>query len=294
MMDVVDLKCLVSAKSLLDAGEDPNVIYECGRAPLHRAIQLRDPFMTHLLLSHGADPRLRVQLRYPLWENTTPLHMAVHMHDDDIVQQLIAFGANVHEVNSYDEMALHLAVYGRNIDMARILLRAGADSAQPLGTVLRDSLYLAIEDGNLEMVDLLFEEGSAFSSPYEEGGQPSALGELQRFITAGQPDVYEAMKAKVDWIETVRLKAIHSDFQYFHASLVVGKVPPLAQLLPLLQDGAEGMFKEWAMISRSYYAMFYHGESQDRRMTDASGPISEKLAEYLLFPSVSRAFLRAF
>lgn len=87
------------AAMLLNAGADPNARTDDGQTPLHSFVAVGDPKLVRLLLEHGAKPNIADH------DGNTPLH--------DLVKQ---FGTQDEDIA---------------IDVAELLLRAGADSSLP-------------------------------------------------------------------------------------------------------------------------------------------------------------------
>lgn len=291
----VDENDFERVKSFLISGDNPNVLDRwSGIRPIQRCVELRNLPMARLLLENGAMPNMQSYPPFPAWTISIPLITAVQMQNLDMADLLLAFGADVHASDYYEDMSIHIAVSCGNIDLVRLLLHAGADSSEPkMSNEMRDALFIAVENGNLEMVDLLYEEGSAVSSIFDKIGG-NALDELELNISLGFPDVYAVMKSKVNWIEMVREQSFQGNYKYFYNEFSRGIIPPIAQLVPLLPEGGIQEIQSWAKMEISCYALFYHGEcnSELRRLTDAPGPISEKICEYLIFPSKTRAYIR--
>src|SRR5579871_5322597 len=60
-------------------------------------------------------------------DGTTPLHWAVQEERQDIVQALLAAGANVNAKNRYGSTPLVLAATGGNAQLTKLLIKSGAD-----------------------------------------------------------------------------------------------------------------------------------------------------------------------
>ena len=62
------------------------------------------------------------------YTGVTPLWLAVRYNDNELVEQLLAARAKVnHQCGMLQMTPLHMAAYNHNIDVVRLLLRAGAD-----------------------------------------------------------------------------------------------------------------------------------------------------------------------
>lgn len=118
-----------SARTLLDAGADPNSQDKYGRTPLHDAAFFAQIATVKMLLGAGADPNTLAG------RGGTPLHFAVRYNKylgdngnsrkNPVVRILIDAGATVDARTAEGRTPLHDAAY--NIQLANSLLEAGAD-----------------------------------------------------------------------------------------------------------------------------------------------------------------------
>lgn len=92
---------------------------------LHKACEWYRSDLVDWLLAHGADPNAKTFLT-----EETPLHWSCKFHGDaGIVKRLIQGGANINDVDEKGWTALHFAVYSENDpEITAILLAAGADT----------------------------------------------------------------------------------------------------------------------------------------------------------------------
>ena len=99
-----------------------------------------------------------------LWGNTTPLGIAASKGDKEIVELLIKSGAPVnavtHRPNQGSITALCNAVWANHYEVAEILCKAGADCNMTGGRRYRTLLDYALENSDLEMIDLLVIHGA--------------------------------------------------------------------------------------------------------------------------------------
>jgi ankyrin repeat protein len=107
--------------------------------------------VVHVLVDHGAD----VNKRYGT-EGHTVLHYAKNA---EVVQALVDRGADVHACNCYEQTPLHAHEWvDGDIDIARVLLKAGADPNKK-DWFNRSAMYGRYRDDNNPYTRLLMEYG---------------------------------------------------------------------------------------------------------------------------------------
>jgi ankyrin repeat protein len=116
-----------TVRALLAAGADVNKATRSGETALRQAVAGRDTAMVKLLLEAGAKPG-GGGTKSPMSE----LMMAAGEGDNDIMQMLIAAGADVNEQRGDGMTPLHHAVTFGHAETVKLLLDAGAS------TTLRD------------------------------------------------------------------------------------------------------------------------------------------------------------
>ena len=91
----------------------------------------------------------------------TPLGMATHFGNEDIVRFLLEKGAdpNTHSQNGYNVYPLHAAVGSGFDGISKMLIEAGAE-VNVLQTSRTTPLHLAAQTGNIELLILLLENGA--------------------------------------------------------------------------------------------------------------------------------------
>ena len=106
----------------------------------------------------------------------SPLHLAAHFGHADLVDLLVARGAQVAAVskNGTTNMPLHAALAGGKEDAAGRLLRHGADP-NAAGAAGWRPLHLAAANGLREAVSLLLDRGADPNVANDEGRTPLAL-----------------------------------------------------------------------------------------------------------------------
>ena len=105
------------------------------------------------------DPSVKIICRREACTGDTPLHHAVRFGRTDVVQLLIARGANSNIGNDEGQTALHLAAERGDQTMVRSLLEAGAcsETYDNFGAV---ALHLAAAYGHTATVALLLDMGA--------------------------------------------------------------------------------------------------------------------------------------
>jgi len=121
----------------------------------------------------------------------TPFVLAVHSGHKEIVELLIAEGADVNLKDQFDSTPLHEAVTGGHKDIAELLIANGADvnaKNDNDGTPLRD----AAEGGHKEIAELLIAEGADVNAKGGiAGGTP-----LHGAVTFSHKEIVELLIAK--------------------------------------------------------------------------------------------------
>ena len=121
--------------------------------PLVEAVKNADAEALRALLAQ------RVDVNTPEVDGTTALHWAAHRDDVDVAGLLIRAGANVGAANRYGVMPLSLACRNGNPAMVELLLKAGADpnTASPEGET---ALMTAARTGTVGAVKALLAHGA--------------------------------------------------------------------------------------------------------------------------------------
>ena len=121
-------------------------------SPLHFALYMKDEAKARSLIEGGADVSRRTS------QGTTPLSRAVDAGFKDIVELLIAKGADVNAKDNWNWTPLHSAVYGHK-DIVELLITEGANVNARDGAS-RTPLFYAKDEGNSEIVELLRKHGA--------------------------------------------------------------------------------------------------------------------------------------
>ena len=135
--------------SLKKYGGIINVKDKYGYTPLHYASMYDNDVVVKSLLEYGADFSVRCFVN-----KLSPLHLAAERDDPDIIDILIAAGAEVNCVDRYGATPLHYAACEGIADVTEALLRNGADInvADELG---KNPLSVALKMGDIEVSQLL-------------------------------------------------------------------------------------------------------------------------------------------
>nr|XP_967473.3 PREDICTED: putative ankyrin repeat protein RF_0381 [Tribolium castaneum] len=183
LMIAINAKKIDVIEYLIENGAEVNYTTRGECAPLHYAIYIKCPLdIVKLLVNKDADVNLLVRYDYCL-ENIkyTPISVSIMKNYFEATKLLISSGADMCLKNSDGTTALTLAqkysqtetldyyftplgyaIFTKKIDQARKLLEDGADVCNK-GASKKTPLVLAVEQGNLEAVKLLFEFRAALT-----------------------------------------------------------------------------------------------------------------------------------
>jgi len=158
------------AKTLLDAGADPNAVGNYGRTPLVTAIYEDDIEGVRLLLKRGANVNLKPQRK----DYESPLSAAATIKKSD----------TIHSAKSGGAATLGLTVELRNPEIFKLILEAGADPNEPgvLGKtpLIRLAWQRDVPDEILiSLMEVLLKAGASVDHQ-EENGSTALLGAVLR------------------------------------------------------------------------------------------------------------------
>ena len=110
---------------LLDHGADINAVGIDGYSPLSAATEENKLPIVDLLLCRGADPNF-ASTSLSGAEGQTALHKAVQGEYVDVVERLLAGGANVNKVDKLGLAPLHFAAAKNYLKIVKLLVKNGA------------------------------------------------------------------------------------------------------------------------------------------------------------------------
>jgi ankyrin repeat protein len=121
-----------------------------GFTALHLAAFFAQPDVVAILLDRGADPRAIARNL----SRVTPLHSAAAGRNLEVARLLLRHDVDVNARQQGGWTALHAAALHGDADLARLLIGRGA-SANAVGDDGKSALELAIEKGHVEIVEIL-------------------------------------------------------------------------------------------------------------------------------------------
>ncbi|EFA11989.1 Tankyrase-like Protein [Tribolium castaneum] len=181
LMVAINAKKIDVIEYLIENGAEVNYksSFEC--APLHYAIYKKCPLdIVKLFINNNADVNLLARYSYFEIMKFTPISVSIKQNYFEAAKLLISSGADMCLKNSDGTTAVTLAqkhhteildyyftplgyaIFTKRIGQARKLLEDGADVYNK-GASNKTPLVLAVEQGNLEAVKLLFEFGAALT-----------------------------------------------------------------------------------------------------------------------------------
>ena len=188
---------------LLAAGADPNAALLSGETPLMEAARRGNLDTVHVLLSAKANPNAKEANA-----GQTALMWAITQRQSAVVEELLRGGADVRLGSKNGFSPLMFAAQKDDTDIARILLKAGADVNETQPKWALTPLIIAAAMGHTKTVELLLDNGAnpnaidsrGYSSLHlvvrdsDYGIDPKGKDEIVKIVTAllahgAKPDV---------------------------------------------------------------------------------------------------------
>uniref|UniRef100_A0A670K541 Ankyrin-1 n=1 Tax=Podarcis muralis TaxID=64176 RepID=A0A670K541_PODMU len=230
-------------KLLLESGADPNLSTTAGHTPLHITAreghldcacalldkQASQTVMTKDLPLHvaskygkgGCRPRCCLStMTKPNQRGKnglTPLHVAVHHNNLDIVKVLLPKGASPHSVAWNGYTPLHIAARQNQMEVASSLLQYGA-SANAESTQAVTPLHLAAQEGHSDMVALLLSKQANGNFGSKSGLTPLHLVAQEGHVQVA--DVLLRAGVRVDATTRMGYTPLHVASHYGNIKLV--------------------------------------------------------------------------
>lgn len=114
-----------SIKTLISEHNNPNIADQYGSTILHKAVEENSQDLVEFLLKTQADPNISDRA-----EGITPVFIAIHSDNSDIVELLHAHGADLNYMSTEGLTPLYVAMLQENHEMVQKLIELGADPKQ--------------------------------------------------------------------------------------------------------------------------------------------------------------------
>jgi ankyrin repeat protein len=161
---------LDAVQFLLEKGANLDSVNNNNVSALAAAVYSGDPSSVKFLLDRGCKPT-QIRNLFGAAENS-PLVVAAQMGEAEIVDLLLAHGADVNAVDAnFAGHALNYALLAQKPDIARRLIEAGADlkQASPIGMTPPVVLATYSETGDLSVAKLMLERGADMKTATQTG-----------------------------------------------------------------------------------------------------------------------------
>lgn len=196
---------------LIKSKADLNAKDESGQTPLMGS----SPAIHIILLKAGADPNI------PGYDVNTALHYACYYGWVDVVQQLIACGADVNACNKNEQTPLWLTCTDSSaslihaIEIAKILLAASASSNAISKIGARSPFHEAIRTKRFQLVALLLENCADVMLPAANNYFP-----LHMAATLPETDILELL---IPCYENIDIRGTAHDNTAFLQAIIAGQ-----------------------------------------------------------------------
>lgn len=168
----IQARAIELARLVLEQGARVDRVDEQGLGVMHEAVLSGSVPIVELLASFGAEVNLDTLDRGD--GQRTPLHLASEQGDTEMVDALLALGADPSILNWRSESALHVAIFHKNQQLVPALVTAGAsiDLERHDG---KTPLHLAADRRQVGALAYLLRAGAEVDPRDEEGWTPLAI-----------------------------------------------------------------------------------------------------------------------
>jgi len=186
-----------------------------------------------------------VDVNEPQIDGTTALHWAVQRDELDLAQLLVDAGANPDVVNRTDAKPLQLAALNGSAHMLRLLLEAGAEVNAPQTISADTALMIAARTGKADAVNVLLEYGANINAQESWGGTTA----LMWAVNENQLEVMQLLLANGADVNQVSLFVAPDTGRGFEGSTLRGRQPEetgpvqgaTGEFTPLIFAAREGL-----------------------------------------------------
>ncbi len=201
------------AIQLIERGARLDTMRDGGMTFMHDAVLEAMPDVVRALHHYGA--RVDADTVDDSEGHATPLHMACHQGDVEVVRALLECGALPELKNHRGETALHIAVKQRHDEIVRLLIAEGAavNVAKLTG---KTPLHEAVNRRQPELTALLLEHGAEVDAVDEEGWSALHLASGRGDVESVVLLIEQGANPDLGTTQTCRLKG---------AEVVMGSTP---------------------------------------------------------------------
>lgn len=245
---------------LLQYGSNVNALEGLWQTPLRAAIMSETSSVVQVVISHGADIDLKyeIQGRYDdNWEegSANALQLAMRDGNVEIVEALLAAGADPNEDTSYVLHPLITCCQQGRVDIAHLLLQSGAHvnvsrkkMRQCISIAAEDAspLHAAVSGGHVQLVELLLHSGADVNKEVKDRNgwtplltaiQEKSHGIIRMLLDAGA-EVNHISETGTALLWAVRVGDINIVRMLLAAGAIVSKSAVMHEL-PGQNDGSQ-------------------------------------------------------